>query len=493
MISFAPPKPAAAVPAAHAAKDEQEDAELLPAAPAPEGSKSAPTPATTTAAARTKNTLQLLLLPRISAPAVSETLGLFYVLLSTLCFSVLALCVHFLSERYPSMQIATARYWFSTAFSVLTLLLRRRGRLCQANTWLGEPAHRRLLITRGIWGAGGMSSYFYALSHLQLSDATVLAFLNVPLTGVLGALLLGEAYTYLDGITSVLAMAGVVLIAQPVAIFGGAATSSIEPIAVLVCLFGAMAAALAYITVRQLGPSADTLVVTLYFSSVGAIIAPTLLALFQHPVWAEPDPAFFWSDVGLFSVVGVNGFIGQVLLNRGIQNAPASLAVCMRYSDLVFALIFQSTLIGQPPGWVKLAGCALILSSIVAIVVKRRRAAGAAAAAATVAEAVADGSAAPPVAVAVAAVVNGRGAGGGGGDSWSSSGEAADGVGVGVFEEADASDVDDDGTNGACSGSDKDGTPPLATLDRVGVRSRSSSLVEKERRSSSRGSDAATS
>ena len=303
------------------------------------------------------------------ASATSERLALFCVLLSTLCFSTLSLCVHFLSERgYPSMQSASARYLLSALCSVASVAVARRGKLRSATTWLGEPRHRRLLVSRGLWGAGGMSSYFYALSHLQLGDATVLAFLNVPLTGVLGALLLKEAYSVLDGITAVTSMVGVVLVAQPVAIFGGVATSEIDPFAVVVCLFGAVTSALAYITVRQLGPSADPLVVTLYFSAVGSVVAPVLLLLFQHPI-----PLASWEDAGLFLVVGLFGWAGQVLLNKGIQNAPVGLATCMRYSDIIIAMVYQSTLLGSPPGWLKIGGAALIMSSIVAVIAKRRK------------------------------------------------------------------------------------------------------------------------
>ena len=71
----------------------------------------------------------------------------------------------------------------------------------------------------------------------------------------------------------------------------------------------------------------------------------------------------------------IAGFGGQVLLNRGIQLSPAGPATAMRYGDIVFALVFQSTLLGSTPAPLKLLGAGLICSCVVAVITKARRAA----------------------------------------------------------------------------------------------------------------------
>jgi drug/metabolite transporter (DMT)-like permease len=124
------------------------------------------------------------------------------------------------SAGIPSFQSATVRFLVQGVCTAATILASRRGKLTDPLTWLGKRENRRLLVTRGLWGAGGMTSYFWALSSIALSDATALVFVNVPLVAVLAAVLLKEPYTLLDAATSVLCMVGVVLVAQPAALFG---------------------------------------------------------------------------------------------------------------------------------------------------------------------------------------------------------------------------------------------------------------------------------
>ena len=322
------------------------------------------------------------------------------VLSSTFAFSSMALLVSLMGHRsIPSLQSAVARYWLSLLLSLATIAIARRGALCTASTWIGEPHHRRLLLIRGLWGAGGMSSYFWALSKLSIGDATVLMFVNVPLTALMAAVLIGEPYTLVDGITGILCMAGVVLVAQPAAIFGG--EGEVPALAVVVCLFGALTSSLAYVTIRQLGPTADPLVITLAFSAVGSVIAPLLLLMAQ-----VPQPLASGEDIWQMLLVGLLGYLGQLALNRGIQLAPAGPATVMRYTDVIFALAFSTWLFGNPPGLVKLGGVALISSSVGGVLY-RQRLKTLAARAATVRAA--DSEAAPGA--EVAGVEEGKGAG----------------------------------------------------------------------------------
>ena len=119
------------------------------------------------------------------------------------------------------------------------------------------------------------------------------------------------------------------------------------------------------------------MVLTLYFSVVGAAVAVTLLLLFQTPVAVST-----WADAGCFIAIGVLGFAAQFLINRGMQFTPAGVGSAMRYMDVVWALIFQVAVLGAPPSPYEVGGCALIGTSIVAILLRQRRKNAAAAAAA---------------------------------------------------------------------------------------------------------------
>ena len=71
--------------------------------------------------------------------------------------------------------------------------------------------------------------------------------------------------------------------------------------------------------------------------------------------------------------MGFSGFLGQALLNRGIQLAPAGPASVMRYADIIFSLTFQVAIFGVKPSGLKLLGCALIMSCTVGVLAQARR------------------------------------------------------------------------------------------------------------------------
>jgi drug/metabolite transporter (DMT)-like permease len=126
-------------------------------------------------------------------------------------------------------------------------------------------------------------------------------------------------------------------------------------------MLGAFCMSMAYITIRQIGAGEDPLVVTLYFSAVGIVVVPILAALSQ----GFGDAALWTPRVAALElVVGVTGFLGQLLLNRGMALSPAGPATVMRYADVVFALVFQATVINKAPEPLKVLGTFAIMSCL---------------------------------------------------------------------------------------------------------------------------------
>lgn len=303
-----------------------------------------------------------------AASSSSAVFGMLLVLASTLAFSSMALLVN-MGRTYPSFQQVSIRFWVQAlATAACQGVAVGRPHLFEWKTWLGSPANRRLLLTRSLWGACGMSSYYYALTSIRLSDATALTFTNVPLTAIFAHFLLKEAYTWLDGATALLSMVGVLLVAQPSFIFGGGAVEPVPWYAVLVCLFGAATSALAYVTIRSIGKSESSFVVVLFFAAVGSVVGPIAMAIAGQSFVVSLDPR----DIASVLAMGFLGFIGQLLLNTGIQISPAGPASVMRYADVIFAIIFQSTLLGEAPGGIKIVGCLLIMSCVVAVYLRAR-------------------------------------------------------------------------------------------------------------------------
>ena len=307
---------------------------------------------------------------RAPEPTQAALWGILLVLLSSFLFSASNFFIYLVARggsQIPPAQTLCVRFFFQFGFSVLATLLTRRGRLADRRVWLGRPGNEWKLIARGLFGMGGMGCWIWMLSNVSLSDAAGITFLNIPLTAVFARLFLGEAYTRVDALTGLLGLVGVVLVAQPAAIFGGAATP-LSPLAVAVGVSGACFSACAFLSIRTIGPGEDPFVVTLAFAVCGCLFSPIILLATAGTWQAVEQPLQAWLLVG----VGVTGFLGQLLLNAGMGMAPAGPAAVMRYLDLVNALWMQSLLLNDSPSWLSLLGCFLVMSSVVSTLHKAK-------------------------------------------------------------------------------------------------------------------------
>lgn len=314
-----------------------------------------------------------------AAPAkpagASAYTGLLLVLASSSCFTLSNLAVHLLSRlpepRIPALQTISVRFAMQLALTLLTLCVAKRGQLRARATWMGQPGNWWKLLVRGAWGMLGVTGWFTLLTIMSFSDATAIVFTNVCLTGLFAHLLLGEPFHAIDGAAAGLGLIGVVLVAQPAAVFGAAGEAAARPVAPLSVLLGmgtACASAMAYVSARMIGPGESPLVITLWFGAMGAVLAPLGTLALAGGFVAAPTPAALWLQLG----AGLVGWLGQLLLNAGLSMAPVGPSSVMRYSELVMALVLQSTLLGDAPNALKWAGSLLVCSTVVSTVHRAR-------------------------------------------------------------------------------------------------------------------------
>ena len=313
--------------------------------------------------------------PPAAAAATTAYTGLLLVLASSACFSLSNLAVHLLSRlpepRIPPLQTISVRFGLQLALTLLTLCVAKRGQLRQRATWMGNPGNAWKLLLRGAWGLLGVTGWFTLLTIMSFSDATAIVFSNVCLTGLFAHALLGEPFHPIDGGAACLGLVGVVLVAQPAALFGAAGQAAARPLAPLSVLLGlgtACASAMAYVSARMIGPGESPLVITLWFGALGAVVAPVATLALAGGFVRAASPAALWLQLG----AGLVGWLGQVLLNAGLSMAPVGPSSVMRYSELVMALAVQSTLLGEPPNALKWAGSLLVCSTVVSTVHRAR-------------------------------------------------------------------------------------------------------------------------
>jgi drug/metabolite transporter (DMT)-like permease len=270
--------------------------------------------------------------------------------LGTFWFAAMSVLVKLSGQRLPSMQVVFVRAVLTLALSVW--LVRRAG----VRPALGRR-HRPLLL-RGLFGSVALSCFYYSLVHLPLAEATVVQYTNPVFTALLAAWLLGERFHWAEAACAAASLAGVVLVAQPAALFGRGG-AAIPTGAAAVALLGALCSAVAYVMVRRVGTSESPLVVVLYLP----LVTVPLSLPFAVARWTWPTPAEWLALVG----VGITTQVAQLHMTRGLQLETASRATAVGYLQIVFAAAWGALLFGQWPNRWAVLGAALIVGSTLAV------------------------------------------------------------------------------------------------------------------------------
>lgn len=248
-----------------------------------------------------------------------------------------------------------------------------------------------LLVLRGTFGFIGLFGLYYSLSYLEISDATAISFLVPTWTAILCYVWLKEPYRIQEAVSGLISLAGVLLIARPAFLFGGASpvaapdnrnaamtmfivdgpheglpvgppSSPQRTLAVLCSIVGTFAAAAAYSTIRVIGKRAHSLVSVNYFAVLSTTGSALIILVHPDLHFILPQGAVQWI---LLAVIGVAGFLLQFLLTEGLQREKAGRATNMTYFQMVFALIIERAIWGTTPPVLSLVGSVLIISGTI--------------------------------------------------------------------------------------------------------------------------------
>ncbi|WP_222615395.1 DMT family transporter [Persicimonas caeni] len=285
-----------------------------------------------------------------------EVSGLTYMAISAFFFSIMGLLVKVAGERLPSQEIVFFRSLLVLIFA--WWMLKRAG----VNPW---GNNKKWLVVRGFTGFMALSCFYYGVTHLPLADATLIMYSNPVFTALLAAVFLGERLKKVDLLGVVLSLGGVVLIAQPSFIFGGA--SRLDPFDVGVALAGAVFAAISYVIVRKLRESEHALVVVFYFPLIATPASiPTALPDAIIPTWWE---------LGVLLAIGIVTHIAQVAMTKGLHLEEAGRATAVSYLQVVFAFVWGMFFFDEFPTVLSVIGALLIVGSTIAIALYQQKAA----------------------------------------------------------------------------------------------------------------------
>lgn len=271
-------------------------------------------------------------------------LGLRYMLLSSLGFSLMAVTVKLASQQgLPLMEIVAARALVSLVLSYTDV--RRKG----ISPW---GHNKPLLVARAIVGTIALMGAYYAVTAMPLADATVLQYLHPMFTAIIAMLFLKERIHGATLICIVLSLGGLLAIARPEFLFGSL-HASFSWLALAAALLGAFGSAIAYVLVRKLSQSEDTSVIIFYFPFVALPVS--LLLLWDRFVWPQGEQWLILILVGVFTQ------LGQIGITKAMQTETAGKATAYSYVQVVFAALLGWCIFEEVPEFWTYLGAGLIV------------------------------------------------------------------------------------------------------------------------------------
>ncbi|OSC97000.1 DUF6-domain-containing protein [Trametes coccinea BRFM310] len=245
---------------------------------------------------------------------------------------------------------------------------------------LGPKGVRLLLAARGFFGFFGLFGVYYSLQYLSLSDATVLTFLAPMCTAITGAVLLHEPFSWREALAGLASLLGVVLIARPEFLFGKqhhtvGDVSAVTPaqrvgaVGWVYIIFMSAVDSSEYTSIRAVGKRAHPLHNLVSFSSQCVIVATLAMIIMRTPVVVPMR----WDWLLMLLLIGLFGFVAQVLLTMGLQRETAGRGTMAVYIQIIFATIFERVFFHTSPSFLSVVGTLIILTSAIYVALIKAR------------------------------------------------------------------------------------------------------------------------
>jgi drug/metabolite transporter (DMT)-like permease len=265
--------------------------------------------------------------------------GAVAMILSSLAFAVMAICIQISSKTLPNGMVVFFRNVSGLVF--LSPLL------CRSGFGLLKTSHFKEHVFRGVAGLSSMYCYFYALGHMPLPDAILLNYTLPLFIPVVEALWLGEPMHPRLAIPLILGFAGVVVVLRP--------GSGLVTVAAFTGLLAGLLSAVAQTGVRRLTRTEPTVRIVIYFALMGSTISSIGLPF----VWVTPAPAMWL----IILLMGFTATTGQLLMTKAYSYAPASQVGGFVYTGVLFGALMDWLRLGKTPSPHFFAGAALVMAS----------------------------------------------------------------------------------------------------------------------------------
>ena len=269
--------------------------------------------------------------------------GIFWMVVTGLCFVGVTALVKLLGSSVPATQSAFLRYLMGLVFLIPMWRQIRATRL--------TPRQWKLFTLRGVVHTLGVSLWFYAMTRIPIAEVTAMNYLNPVYVTILAVFVLGERLAIRRILAIVAALVGALIILRP-------GFRELDPghFAMLgTALFFAVSYLLAKIFSGELSAA---VVVGMLSITVTIGLAPLALM-----VWIWPTPG----QLGILFLVATFATAGHYAMTLAFAAAPVTVTQPVTFLQLVWSVALGAAFFGEPADPFVIAGGTLILGAVVFI------------------------------------------------------------------------------------------------------------------------------
>lgn len=287
-----------------------------------------------------------------------------YIIISAFCFALMN-CFVRLAGDLPTIQKSFFRNFIAVFASLIIIINNgsKSGSTSRLKSIADELKYKKsdlpLLILRSAFGTLGILGNFYAVSRLNISDASMLNKLSPFFAIIFSFIFLKERPKLFQSIGVLIAFIGSLFIIKPSMDFT-------QTFPAVIAFLGGVGAGIAYTAVRALGQRGVKGPKIVFFFSAFSCVVTLPYILFNYAPMTL-------NQLLMLVCAGIAASGGQFGITAAYTNAPAKEVSVFDYSQIIFAAVLGYILFDQIPDIYSVIGYIIIIGVSVALFFYNRK------------------------------------------------------------------------------------------------------------------------
>lgn len=275
--------------------------------------------------------------------------AIIFILISALAFTLMSTMVK-LAGNIPTYE----KVFFRNLINfIIAIYIVKKNNV----SFFGKKKNRFFLVVRGILGFLGVICNFYAVTKMNLSDATMIFNMTPFFVTLFAVFFLGEKILKIEYYSLVLAFIGVLLVIHP--------KFNIGIIPGLIGLLGAACAGGAYTLVSHINKEESPATIVFYFTFISVIITIPFMAYnFIVPNFKE---------LLILIAVGIFATIGQFMVTLAYKYGKSNEVAIYNYTSIIFSILIDYFIWSEIPDKWSIIGSTILITTGINLYIQKRK------------------------------------------------------------------------------------------------------------------------